>query len=337
MKKIFRKVLSVVTSIIMSVTMIGVYPDNNASAFSKEDKYQLELASYLSSDSVALSYLNQDINMPYRKYVEDRITNPAWISLISGWKVATFDLSDVTEMSLKQVGYYETILFDILKTERESESELENLDKIFKSTHASAVKNVYDLYGNCLSTELSELKKDSDKYNQILDTVEDMEEFKNVFKQLGTIEKIIGYGKDLNDILYKCSVLETIAGSNECLSEIFTDIAEYTIDPALEMACNNFAEICSGSLTDEEIQAIFISEWGVKEVSNEIVSNIWEKIVEECTGYGLAIKAGQDMGKLGANLLFSTEEDIEHFFSCCALYEFEDQLCTAATIYKNTY
>ena len=167
-------------------------------------------------------------------------------------------MSNVTEMPLKQVVYYETILFDILKTERASESELENLNKIFKSTHASAVKNVYDLYGNCLSTELSELKKDSDKYNQILDTIEDMEEFKNVFKQLGTIEKIIGYCKDLNDILYKCSVLETIAGSNECLSEIFTDIAEYTIDPALEMACNNFAKICSGSLTDEEIQDLSV-------------------------------------------------------------------------------
>lgn len=43
------------------------------------------------------------------------------------------------------------------------------------------------------------------------------------------------------------------------------------------------------------------------------------------------------MGKLYSNLLFSTEEDIEHYFSCCALYDFENQLNKATNNYKKAY
>lgn len=112
--------------------------------------------------------------MPYWKYVEDRITNPVYISLLSAWQLATFELSDVSELSFKQVGYYETILFDILYTENKNESNLENIDKLVKSTHATAIKDVYELYGDCLTQDLSELQKDSEKYNNILSTFSDL-------------------------------------------------------------------------------------------------------------------------------------------------------------------
>ena len=322
--------------IIICITVNVIQPEETE-AYDYKDEYQIYLADYLSENTVAKSYLDHDINMPYRKYVEDRVNDPAWNALLGSWELATFNLSDVSEISFKLVGYYETILFDIIKTNRESDSELENIEKLVKGTHAGAFKKVYELYGDILSKDLKTLQENSAEYNKIMSTVNGLKEFKNAFEMIGNVEDFVGYCTTLNDILYKCSVIETVVANNEYYSKIFLDMSKKANSEAMRMACENFSIICSQSISSEEIKMAFAGEAAAKEISKKVLSKVWSNVVEQCTGYGLAISVGQSMGKLSANLLFSTDENIEHYFSCRALYNFENQLSELTFDYKKTY
>lgn len=57
---------------------MNVFPitSTNANASVKEDYYQIYLADYLSENSA------KELNMPYRKHVEDRISNPTYNAFI---------------------------------------------------------------------------------------------------------------------------------------------------------------------------------------------------------------------------------------------------------------
>lgn len=220
-------------------------------------------------------------------------------ALLASWKLLIFDLSDISDISFKLIGYYETILFDIFYTKNKSDSNLENIDKLLKSTHASTVKSIYELYGDCFSKGLKELQKDNDEdeYNKMLNSINNLGVFKNAFSYIGSIGSVVGYCTDINDILYKCAVLETTIENNVYTAEILKDISELTTDTALKIACNNFADICSESISQSEITDIFLGRYTAKEVSNKILSTIWDKVVESCTSYGLPIKVGQGHGQ----------------------------------------
>ena len=331
------KVFKLFAVLIMICITVNVIQPEETEAYDYKDEYQIYLADYLSENTVAKSYLDHDINMPYRKYVEDRVNDPAWNALLGSWELATFNLSDVSEISFKLVGYYETILFDIIKTNRESDSELENIEKLVKGTHAGAFKKVYELYGDILSKDLKTLQENSAEYNKIMSTVNGLKEFENAFEMIGNVEDFVGYCTTLNDILYKCSVIETVVANNEYYSKIFLDMSKKANSEAMRMACENFSIICSQSISSEEIKMAFAGEAAAKEISKKVLSKVWSNVVEQCTGYGLAISVGQSMGKLSANLLFSTDENIEHYFSCRALYNFENQLSELTSDYKKTY
>lgn len=72
-------------------------------------------------------------------------------------------------------------------------------------------------------------------------------------------------------------------------------------------------------------------------LADEVLGEVWSAIVDQVTSYGLAIKAGQKLGKLAAEAFLSTDEMLESYFTMSALYEFEDCLRTCVQKYESSY
>ncbi len=330
-----KRLISLLMSLVMSFSLFtGLDITVNAAT---SDDYELYLADYLCQNQNAQDYINGENYLPYRVFVEGRRYDPTYISLVAAWQVATFSLKSPTEYSTKVVGYYETILFDIICGEQNSASALEDLDNLVDSCEASSLKKVYSMYGELSKIPLKDMDKNSTEYKNMMKTISGLNFMKDAFDCINNFGDVLGYCNDIYDYLSKCSKLQAVAQKMNGIDTILMKISSKTSDPALAKACDNVAKLCSESLDSAMVKSIFIGEKTATIVTQELIGDLWNDIVAQCTGYGLAIKAGQAMGKLSANLLFSTEADIEHHFSMCALYDFEDMLIEIVKSYQSAY
>ena len=78
-------------------------------------------------------FYKNEFKMPYRSYVETRKDDPVYQGLLAAWRIATFELSDAAKYSNKEIGFYETILYDVLYQGQDMESLSGSLAKYVKS------------------------------------------------------------------------------------------------------------------------------------------------------------------------------------------------------------
>ena len=331
-----KRSISFALSVILLLTSVFCV-NFTSSAATAEDEYQTYLSDYLLENTVAQDYINRKDPLPYRMYVEQRRNNPAYDALVTSWRVGTFSLSDITKYADKEVAYYETILFDILLDDESGSSVLDDIDNLTDSIYASSFKKLYSMYSEIMKPNAALMDTSSNEYKQFMKASKELKGMSKAFELIDNVDKYYSYCTDTADFVKKCSQVQSVAVNYSMLGDILTDISSRTSNLALKAACTEFRGMINSSVDNLLVQEIFIERKGAKILADDILSEIWTSVLEICTEFGFAIKAGQAMGKISAGILFNTDKDIEHVYKMYALYDFEDILTDCLISYQSTY
>ncbi len=308
------------------------------SASSDSPTFNQYLADYNYNYNCYNLYKNE-FKMPYRSYVETRKDDPTYNSLLAAWRIATFQLSDVATYNTKEIGFYETILYDVLYQGQEIESLSGSLQKITNTVQASSLKKI----SKSLSKDLGEVWR-TNTNDMSLDEIEGLnkamqscEELNDVFGAIGNISNVLGYVDNIEELIIKMAKAQAIMESSNETAKILLTMKNNTSNSAFKEALSNMILICSEMVNENNVIDIFASDMIVSELGKFTLDTIWEKVVSHLNIYGYAVSAGQAAGKLLTGLLFGTDKSVELYYSICALYEFENCLKYALGTYERAY
>lgn len=285
------------------------------------------------------SFYNNDFKLPYRSFVETKMNSKTYQSLLTAWRVATFELSDFVEYSTKEIGFYEAILYDILYQGKDVESLSGMLKDCVDGVEVSTLKKVADFIGKDIQEatimKLSDLT--DDEFYALVDSFKSCEELSDVFGAIGNISKGLGYAKNVEELAYKLAKAQVIAQTSNETAKILITMKNNTSNLAMQHALDNMILICSNTVSEATINYILSSEMVVGETLDYVLGEVWGDVLKHLTTYGYAVQVGQALGKTFTHWLFSTDEDVEMYYSMCALYEFENSMKKAMNTYENSY
>lgn len=299
---------------------------NEVMLSSDDENFEIYLANYYLEFE---SYIFE-CESPYRKYVEDLRADEDFQNSLVGWRVATFDLASEFEYSQKEYAYAQTILFDVLYEGEEFQNILGNAKNNYKRLNGSA--------WNKLCKNYKELNKNSPMTPELMSQLEQMEEFSDAMKVVGDLGNMIDTADSAYQVMEKLAKVQALMELPDEVTAILRDMkANAGNNPALQYALNEFAMICEGSLTNEQIALLFSSEAAFSEIAKELLGTIWKEVLKKCNGVGLSISTGQTIGKYASNILFSTDKTIETYYTLETLYEFENLLKNRAKSYVSAF
>ncbi len=280
-----------------------------------------------------------EFTSPYRSFAETKMESPVYQGLLAAWRIATFQLSDVTSYSSKEVGFYEAILFDVLYQGADIESLSGMAKDQLDTIQASSLKKVADFLGQDISTfimtDLDALS--SEEFDKLVDAFDSCEELEDIFGAIGSVTKVFGYVNTVEELIYKLAKAQVIAENANETAKILLAMKGDTSNEALKAALDNMILICEENASETTALEVFGSELAINELVKWSLDKSWDMVLDTLGLYGIAVSAGQAAGKTLVNWLFSTEEDVELYYTLCALYEFEDTLKETLSSYESSY
>lgn len=326
--------------VILAMACMGIMTNyTTAEAATTFKTWECYKANYYLQCSPYSYYMSDKFSAPYRSIVKENSTSDVFNGLLTSWEIATFSLSNVTEYSQKRTGYYEAFLYDVLYQGYDQKTLMGALKKGAKSTQASALKSVTKLlkktemsYGKTKLASMSD-----EEMKNFAKSLKECNELSAVFGVVSDVTTVFSYATTVEEVLYKASKAATIMNTASENADILDRIANATTDASLKKACNNLASICRKEVSEDELVQIMLKDEAVDEIQNKVMSKIWSKVIEQLGTYGIAVKAGQSLGKAFAELFFSTNTQVETYYEMKCLYEFEDRLTDAVRTYAANY
>ena len=284
-------------------------------------------------------YMSSDFVMPYRTVVVKNRESLVYQTLINAWQVGTFNLSDITEISNRKIGFYEAFLFDVLYTGYEPTSITGIMEQSVGSLQASTFKKLSKLlYDDGLGYMKKNLKDMSlDEMEKFWTGLESCSELQEVFKAIKNISDVLEYATTVEDLIYKLCKVEVVSRLTNEYVQILNRVASNTSDQSLKKACIEFAGMCSGTLSKDMVIGYMVANTSVTKIASEVLEDTWENLIEKLTGYGVLVTVGQELGKWASGLLFSTDKEIETFYEMSALYDFENEMRKVVKSYEKQY
>ena len=249
-------VLFCICLVVWDLAICNVQATDNSISW---DRYK---ADYYLDYSPYEYYMSDEFNIPYRTIVEENSNSLAFNTLLAGWEVTTFELSNALEYSKKRVGYYETFLFDILYQGSDMDVLSDKLNSCVKSTQASTLKQV------CSFLEESELSyaktniasMSSEEKENLAEGLVQCDEFKEIFGAISDVSKVLSYASDVEELIYKLAKASVIMGMSEEYGDVLIQVASNTNDVSMQAACNELAAICHGEISETELLLILSSD-----------------------------------------------------------------------------
>ena len=305
-------------------TKLTTYDDCKADFIRKNGSFQ-----FMTSD---------DFNAPYQAIVNENENNKTYMALIKAWFVANLSVSEISEYSKKSIGYYEQFLYDILYTGSQEDGAASKVQAELDATGYALVAQVSELSQSTieetLKTDTSKLSEDDVK--NLTEKLAGLDELNEVTSVLGDYSKVLGYVSTLEDFFDRLAKCEYLAKLGDDYAEVVEDIGANTNDPSLKAACTEMATICRGTLTQEELLAVFAGKYAAGKLEDKVLGQIWSAVVEKANLYGLAIKTGQAVGKFVAGKMFSTDQSIETFYEMRCLCKFQESLRKLLRTYSDS-
>ncbi len=324
--------------LILTVSLTVFFGVQSGWANTEMPTYNQYKADYYLNYSGYSFFMSDQYTSPYRSVVETNENSAVYKALITSWEVSTFEASDITKYSKQRVGYYESFLFDILYSGQEKTKYADSANKVFKATQASMLKKVTE-YSNAMYTKATNIAQmNTEQLEQLGKALEQCKELEQLFKVLGNISKVTKYASTVEDLVQKLAKLQTISELGLEYSVVLDNVADQTGDVSMKAACTEMSEICDGCMSEEELIAYMAGDQALDEMFDKVMGKIWTQVLDKITGsYGLAVEAGQKVGKWASELIFSTDSTIETYSEMKALYDFENALKASVKKYAASY
>ena len=310
-------------------------------ASSESPTYDQFLAEQYLHGGFPYNYYINEFELPYRSCVEEKRQSKFYQGNLAAWEIATFDLSNIIDLSTKRYKFNETMLFDVLYSDSDELKVMSNLDKVVKSTQASTIKKILKQSNKdeieLMKKQISSLTGDErarvqDMIKQCETKVDNIAKFDKYFDYLD-------YAVTLEDFFNKCVKINVVRSqTSESMQTVLENIKNTTSDKNLSAAITEMNILCSSELDNVLADSIFVSKETAIKASKKALSGLWSGLLTEMSGMGyVAVSTSQTLGKTASKMIFTTEKDFELFYQMSTLYDFEDSLRKSVKQYASKY
>ncbi len=269
----------------------------------------------------------------YQTNLENLADNKPYQAMLTAWRVATFNVASEVDYAKKEIGYYETLLFDLLYDEQSGTifqsfmSEYSDLTKtvnsVQKALSASTFKKVSDLYG--------EIAKDTPptdpQYLEALKVLKNCSTVSEAANLLDDISTLTDYAGTFYELVENMCKVQVVLDSAKEINLLLEEISKKSNDNiALQTAIAEFKGFTDDTVDRSFAVAVFSGETVLAEGLKYVAKKIYKSVLERANLYGLAVGAGQAVGKFAADTLFGTSDSVNSYYRLRAVFRFETLL-----------
>lgn len=295
----------------------------------KYDSYDQFLAYYYLTYS-PLDYYMDTAELPYQTYVKN--VDDDFKTKLQAWRLATLDGKSAVEYSTKEVEFYELLIFDILYQDIAEDQILKNAETGVKTLEAAVQKDIAGVvYDWTLDTELT-----ADNASEIVDRLVKCGDLEFLGDCVDILKKGVEYTKTVEELIEKLYMLKQLNSCSEEIAAVLKDLYNNSTDKQMKEGCRQVALVATGMMTEAEILDVFAGQVALNEVVKYTMDKVWDGVLKS-TSLGKMIAIGQATGKLVANVLFSTDEIVENWYSMEQVCKFEEILKARLKVYQNRF
>lgn len=269
----------------------------------------------------------------YQTNLESLADNKPYQAMLTAWRVATFNIASEVDYAKKEIGYYETLLFDLLYDEQSGTifqsfmSEYSDLTKtansVQKALSASTFKKVSDLYG--------EIAKDTPatdpQYLEALKVLKNCSTVSEAANLLGDISTLTDYAGTFYELVENMCKVQVVLDSAKEINLLLDAISKKSNDNiALQTAIAEFKGFTDDTVDRSFAVAVFSGETVLAEGLKYVAKKVYKSVLERANLYGLAVGVGQAVGKFSADTLFGTSDSVNSYYHLRAVFRFETLL-----------
>ena len=258
-------------------------------------------------------------------------------SSLAAWRAATFDGASEVGYAWAEVGYYESILFDLVYDEKEDGVENTIYDNIMDASEAIKASNWKTI---CKGGQeaLMNVPLSADNLEKVYPVIQSLDAVQPILGKIGDATDILGYVDTGKEFLEKISELSVLVSVSEETQDIITDLAkDYNKNDAMNTALSEYALLFEDLLDESTIMSYLAGKTTLKELSTNTVSTLWGNVITKMNSAGFAIEVGQNVGKMASNFLVSTDATIEYFYSMEAMTKFTQLLASQVRTYGDRF
>ncbi len=270
----------------------------------------------------------------------DNVNSDIWQRRLAEWKLLNFSIKNALNTDDKEIGYYETKLLNILYSTMSEDCTpvwlkayngiAKNADEYAKARSAGTIKNLCELLEKPMEQSIVanlDIHTDTDTVNKYIDKLWELDEYKDAMKAVSDVSKYFSYCKTFSDLLIKIEKIQVLSEQQADMRWLLSDmngLVDGRDNGALHIALRDFANAFSGEFTEDQINAIFTGKKALALLIEEASDKLWKYCLDKLNGYGVAIKAGQGLGKMNADILFNTSNVITQFYKLEAIMNLEN-------------
>ena len=269
----------------------------------------------------------------YQTNLESLADNKPYQALLTAWRVATFNIASEVDYAKKEIGYYETLLFDLLYDEQSGTifqsfmSEYSDLTKtansVQKALSASTFKTISDLYGKIAK----DTPATDPQYLEALKVLKNCSTVSEAANLLGDISTLTDYAGTFYELVENMCKVQVVLDSAKEINLLLDEISKKSNDNiALQTAIAEFKGFTDDTVDRSFAVAVFSGETVLAEGLKYVAKKIYKSVLERANLYGLAVGVGQAVGKFSADTLFGTSDSVNSYYHLRAVFRFETLL-----------
>ncbi len=269
----------------------------------------------------------------YQTNLENLADNKPYQAMLTAWRVATFNIASEVDYAKKEIGYYETLLFDLLYDEQSGTifqsfmSEYSDLTKtansVQKALSASTFKKVSDLYGKIAK----DTPATDPQYLEALKVLKNCSTVSEAANLLGDISTLTDYAGTFYELVENMCKVQVVLDSAKEINLLLDEISKKSNDNiALQTAIAEFKGFTDDTVDRSFAVAVFSGETVLAEGLKYVAKKIYKSVLERANLYGLAVGVGQAVGKFAADTLFGTSDSVNSYYHLRAVFRFETLL-----------
>ncbi len=349
-----KKVTSVIMAVIMLLSVMTIMPVT-ASAYANVDGYpDFDVDVYVAGlmtdeDNPLYKTINNQISLdsPNDVVIKQLKEDSVFQASYAGWKLATFSAGDIVSDSLTEVGYYQSLILNVISEALTSTP----VEDIFDHTIVKDAKHLQSTFTSTLKldfvfTDLNDLniaEMSQDEQIKVMDAFSSSfektyPEVSDVGKFVSIFSTIVKEGKNIETAINNLVAYVESVGMTEHMKAVVADLYNNcdSSNVAMKSALFEINKACQ-SYTLAYSAAIFdLASSSLTLLCGEVVNAMCDGIMA-ANPAGLSVMIGQAIGKGVANFLFSTDEICEQYHKMCCLYEFEELLGKVTRLEMNSF
>lgn len=259
------------------------------------------------------------------------ISSDGWFMTgMAAWEALTFKPSDITESTINEIGYYETMILKSLKTSVSTDI----VKKIFDEQATKDSKKLFSIFKNAIKLDyaynLDFNKLSTQEQNNIIEEFEKsfskaFPDIKDTGKAVGIFSDLVKAGETYEEAINNIASYMACSDLSEYMKRVVSDLynnCDGLDNPTMKTALLNVNSACQSYEMAFNSAMFDLGGQGFSIVFGKVVDEMFDDIVGS-NAFTAGALIGQAIGQNVSNILFSTDATCEQYYKMRVMYNFE--------------